>query len=353
METKKDITLADKGEFGFIEMLRSRFGDRYGSDVVVGIGDDVAVIDLGGPEYLLATCDAQIGNVHFPLELIPPYDLGLRVVEVNASDIAAMGGRPKWALVGLNLPSRTPLKFLEDFYSGIGDALIRMGASLVGGNCSRTREEIVIDLFLMGTVSKGQLIKRRGASPGDIIFVTGTLGKARAGLELVIGDQAKAKRCDEIVFKRAQESFFRPLSRVFEGSILAGSGCVTAMIDISDGFIQDLGHLARENRLDAIIELFNIPIDPVCVEVAGLMGYDSLYWALSGGEDYELLFTVPEELVDDLLRYYQGKQASSVGITSVGRFVEGSGKVFILDDKGRIFPASDFIPRGGWDHFRN
>lgn len=355
MEIQRDLTLADIGEFGFIEILRSRFGrSDLTSDVVIGIGDDVAVIDYKGSEYLLATCDVQISDIHFPLDLIPPYDLGCRVVEVNASDIAAKGGSPKWALVGLNVPSRTSLKFLEELYSGINDALIRVGASLVGGNCARTKKEIVIDLFLIGTVSKTHLVKRKGAKVGDVIFVTGTLGRARAGLEVVLGNREKMVELDENTLKLARQFFFRPVARVQEGQILAGSGYVTSMIDVSDGFLQDLGHIARENRLNAVVELSRIPVDSLCRKIAKHIGSDPLLWALSGGEDYELLFTVRENYVRDFLKHYENVEIGSyqkAGLTPVGRFEEGSGEIFVLDYRGNYIPASDFISSGGWDHF--
>lgn len=353
MEKNEEVTLADIGEFGFIEMLRSRFGSNLCPGVLLGIGDDVAVVDCGGPEYILATCDAQIGNVHFPLEITPSYDLGRRIVEVNASDIASMGGSPRWALVGLNVPSTVPLSFLEGFYSGVNDALARIGACLIGGNCAGTGAEMVIDLFLMGTVPKGQLIMRKGASPGDIIFLTGTLGRARAGLEVVLGDPEMLEKLEDVVDK-ARELFFRPVARVMEGRCLAESGCVTAMIDVSDGFIQDLQHLARENRLDAVVELSRVPVDPLCRKIAEIMGIDPVIWALSGGEDYELLFAVPENRLSSLMAHYETPEnCHRASITPVGSFREGTGNVFLVDKGGNIVPASDLISSSGWNHFRS
>jgi len=360
-------TLADIGEFGFIEILRSKFNVNLDPSVVLGIGDDVAVIDVGGSEYLLATCDAQIGDVHFPVGLIPPYDLGCRIVEVNASDVAAMGGAPCWALVGLNVPSKTSITFLEEFYTGVGDSLARMGALLVGGNCARTKHELVIDMFLVGTVPKDQLIKRKGASAGDVIFVTGTLGKSKAGFEVVLGDAGKAFNEKGSVIDRAKQAFFRPKARVAEGRKFALSGCVTAMIDISDGLLQDLGHLARENQLDVVVDILKIPVDPLCEEVAKQVGSNPLVWALIGGEDYELLFSVPEDRIPELMTRLSHETSMSssrtasgcsesdvlaVPITPIGFFREGSGKVFLKGLNGEIIPSEAFIGAGGWDHFR-
>ncbi|MEJ5299598.1 MAG: thiamine-phosphate kinase [Thermodesulforhabdaceae bacterium] len=343
-------TLADVGEFGFIEILRSKFPVSTHSGIIVGIGDDVAVIDVGTSEYLLVTCDAQIGDVHFPVELISPYDLGCRIVEVNASDVAAMGGMPRWALVGLNVPAHTSLKFLEEFYAGVGDSLSHMEAHLVGGNCARTKQELVIDLFLVGSVPKNQLIKRRGASAGDIVFVTGTLGKARAGLEVVL-EKEIAANIDKNIIDQARRLFFRPKARIIEGRRLAQSRCVTAMIDISDGLLQDIGHLARENQLDVVLDISKIPVDPICEEIAKIKGVDPLLWALTGGEDYELLFAVPEKQVSKLMEQ-DFRFETETPITSIGFFLEGSGRVFLRDRDGKTIPSEVFISKGGWDHFR-
>lgn len=353
------MTLSDIGEFGFVEVLRARFGQNLPSNVVVGIGDDVAVVDAGGSEYLLATCDAQVSGVHFPKELIPPYDLGCRIVEVNVSDIAAMGGAPKWALVGLNVPAQTSLKFLEDFYAGVNDSLSRAGAHLVGGNCARTREEMVIDLFLMGTVSRHTFVARKGASEGDLIFVTGTLGRARAGLEVVIGRAVKTEELQGAICDRARRFFFRPRARLIEGQVLARCGFVTAMIDISDGFLQDLRHLARENGLDAFLDLSRIPVDPLCSEVATAIGQNPLMWALTGGEDYELLFTVRGKHATDFVRLYEDmkatavsqKQEELVSITAIGYFEKGEGRIFLRDETGKLVSSEVFVSGSGWDHF--
>jgi thiamine-monophosphate kinase len=360
-------TLADIGEFGFIEFLRSKFNVNLDPSVVLGIGDDVAVIDVGGSEYLLATCDSQIGDVHFPVGLIPPYDLGCRIVEVNASDVAAMGGTPRWALLGLNLPSQTSITFLEEFYTGVGDSLARMGAWLVGGNCARTKQELVIDLFLMGTVPKNQLVRRKGTSAGDVVLVTGTLGKSRAGLEVVLGNVGTAFTENVSVVERAKQSFFHPRARITEGRKLAQSGFVTAMIDISDGLLQDLGHLASENQLDVVVDIARIPVDPLCEEIAKQVGADPLVWALIGGEDYELLFSVPGDRVPELMAWlgHEATMSSSrtispcsesdvltAPITPIGFFREGSGKVFLKGLNGEIIPSEAFIGASGWDHFR-
>ncbi len=360
METKKGLTLADTGEFGFVDILSSRFGKNLPSDVVIGIGDDVAVLDVGGSDYLLATCDSQVSDVHFPRDLIPPYDLGWRIVEVNISDIAAMGGMPRWALVGLNVSAQTSLDFLEEFYSGIGDALSHVGACLVGGNCARTREEMVIDLFLMGTVPRKALITRRGASPGDVIFVTGSLGKARAGLEVVLGEVSKTGRLENAIFDRAKEFFFRPQARLREGQMLAGSGFVTAMIDVSDGLLQDVRHLARENGLDAVLDLTKIPVDPVCVEVAKAVEQDPLVWAVTGGEDYELLFAVTGERAGEFIQSYENNRITAISgegkeivpVNAIGRFEKGSGKVLLRYESGRLVPSDVFASGSGWDHYK-
>ncbi len=350
MDKGKTITLSHIGEFGFIERLRKLF--PYVSSehkVVVGIGDDVAVLDIGKEEYLLATCDAQIGDVHFLVELTSGYDLGLRIAEVNISDIASMGGIPKWALLGLNVPENTSITFLEDFYKGLSEALGKSGAILVGGNLSRTYHEIVIDLFLIGTCKKEELLTRKGASPGDVIVVTGTFGKAKAGLEVIMNKELSST-LDSPSIALARDFYFRPKARLREGTTLSGLGLVKASIDVSDGLLQDIGHLCKENQLDAVIKEQAIPIDPLVKKIATSLGKNPIEWALTGGEDYELLLAVSPEDIEKLLKmYHQHKNLSP--LTVIGYFKKGSGKVFVETEKGEMLREEDFSHKG-WNHYK-
>jgi len=169
------MRVSELGEFGLIERI-ARFLPTPPSDVVVGIGDDVAVLRTSGPDYLLATCDAQVENVHFIRQSISPYQLGRKIAAINVSDIAAKGGAPAWALVSLALPPDIEVSFVDELYKGMQEQIEKAGAAIVGGNLSKIREELMIDLFLLGKVAPKELVLRSGAREGDLVLVTGTLG---------------------------------------------------------------------------------------------------------------------------------------------------------------------------------
>lgn len=345
----KGLALRDVGEFGFIERIRERFQKSVRRDVVVGIGDDVAVLDAGS-FYLLATCDSQVEGVHFLFRKIPPRYSGRRLVAVNASDIAAMGGVPLWALVAMNVPEDMELSYLDEFYLGIGEELERIGASLVGGNCAKTGRDVVFDLFLIGSVEKGRVVTRSGAMVGDVLAVSGTLGKARAGLALVLrGDAEELQRLldsPEDLRRGALLHYCAPEPRIKLGRFLALEGLAHAMIDVSDGLLQDALHVCRSSRVDAVIDLQSIPVDGACALVAEEVGADPLEWALTGGEDYELLFATNGEGFKKAADAF----GSDVGLSVIGYFREGPGRVWVRLRDGSEVPAEEFV-RMGWTHF--
>lgn len=347
-------TIKSIGEFGFIEFIKRYSQNRQ--DIVVGIGDDVAVLDTGSA-YILATCDAQINGIHFISEKMPPRDTGRRLVAVNASDIAAMGGEPKWALMGLNVPEYTELAYLEELYKGIREALDGIGAELVGGNCARTIKDMVFDMFLVGMVEKDHLVTRSGARTGDFLVVSGTLGKARAGLALVFQDNAQlipetvssekdVAGSPPNIHENAIRSYFTPVPRIELGRFLGKSQLVHAMIDISDGLIQDAEHICRASCVDVVIDVETIPIDEACTVVATAIGANALEWAMTGGEDYELLFATDPYGFEKILSNYSEKPE----LNFIGRFREGSGIVWLKWPDGKETPARA-LKHIGWSHF--
>ncbi|SFM78665.1 thiamine-phosphate kinase [Thermodesulforhabdus norvegica] len=348
------LTIKDLGEFGFIELIRNRFRHHRRSDVVVGIGDDVAVVDVG-PFYLLATCDGQVEGVHFLSDRVPPRYSGRRLVAVNASDIAAMGGTPLWALVAMNVPDHTDVSYLEEFYEGIVEGLEKIGASLVGGNCSRTSRDTVFDLFLTGRVEKGRMVTRSGAKPGDLLVVSGTLGRARAGLTLLLRKDAESLQkilegssrsgIDDLL-KNAILHYYAPEPRMELGRFIGSEGLARAMIDVSDGLLQDTLHICRSSGVDVVIDLESIPVDESCALVAKEVGEDPLEWALTGGEDYELLFATTQKDFKRLFEIF----GSVVGLNVIGYFREGSGRVWIRMNDGSEVSA-EFFASMGWTHF--
>ncbi len=334
-------------EFQFIKYLRQLTESNISLNphVFIGIGDDTAVIDTEHEEYLLLTCDSQVGGVHFFPEKIPPFKLGRRLTAINVSDIVAMGGYPRWALVGLNVPVSTETGFLKELYRGIMHELNRFNAFLVGGNCSRTCKDMVFDMFLAGSVKKEYLVTRSGSKSGDYIVVTGYLGLARAGLEL-LKSQNIPENINNLDKNKAIEKFFVPDVRINVGRIIAESGIAEAMLDISDGLLQDTFHLCENRDIDAVIDADSIPVDETCRKIAEAFGADPVEWALTGGEDYELIFSVSPDKMALLEKTFRDFE---IPYFVIGNFRKGSGKVFLK--QGNTEQPVNFDNSSGWKHF--
>jgi thiamine-monophosphate kinase len=312
------LRLADVGEQAWIARLtrrlaRSGRGDRR---VLLGPGDDAAAVRPGGRPLLL-TVDTLVEGVHFRRRWLSPAALGRRAFAVNASDVAAMGGRPAFALLALEAPGSLPAADLDAVAAGVDAAARRAGARLVGGNLS-AGARLAITLALVGVVP-GRLVTRAGARPGDRLWLTGTLGGA--GLGVRRGRLAAV-----------------PL-RIAAGVLLAR--VASAMIDVSDGLVQDLGHVCRASGVGAEIELARLPVAPA---VRRALKAGAPRFAAAAGEDYELLAAVPpaRERVLAPLRHRLGCR-----LTCVGRIVAGRPAVRVLDARGRAVR----LPRGGFDHF--
>lgn len=316
MSQEPGRTIAEIGEFSLIARLQRRF-ERAGIGVVRGIGDDTAVLQVAPGRVLLATTDSAVEGVHFRRSTISATDLGRRILAVNLSDIAAMGGQPRWALVSLDLPPNLPVEFVEELADGMGREAEKYGAVVVGGNVARSPDHVVIDVTLLGEVEPGRALYRNGARPGDRILVTGTLGDAAAGLAVLLGAAVVPGQIAGLLVERHR----RPTARVEVGRAIAVSGLATAMIDLSDGLASDLAHLAEASHVGAVVEEDRIPVSPEMREAARLTGVDPMAWAIGGGEDYELLVTVPprgsRRLIEEVMTL--GVLVSDVGeITSDG-----------------------------------
>ena len=252
------------GEFGLISRIKKHLRSQKG--VVFGIGDDAAVLIGTGKKYQLFTIDTIVEDVDFVRRKATPEQIGWKALAINLSDIAAMGGVPKSAVVSLTLPRDTSVRFVDGFYKGIRDLAQRFHVAIVGGDFSRG-SKIVSSIALLGEVEKSRVVFRNGSRTGDLICVTGKLGGSILGKHLNF------------------------IPRLKEGRFLAEHG-VSSMIDISDGFIQDLHHLVSENRLGFVIDEKSIPISRAARKLARANYKKSLYHALYDGEDFELLFTV-------------------------------------------------------------
>jgi thiamine-monophosphate kinase len=331
-----EMDLQDIGEFGLIDQVR-KWIPITGRDVVQGIGDDVAVIALG-EKNLLVTTDILIEGTHFHRSLTRPYDLGKKSLMVNLSDVAAMGGTPKYFLLSLGLPRNLPFSFVSGFYRGLKDGARRFHVDLVGGDTSLS-SKIVINICLLGEAKKGEILFRKGANPGDDLYVSGTVGDSSLGLKL-LQDKRRLKKPEALIRKHLS-----PIPRVELGQVLGRRGWATAMIDVSDGLLIDTTHLLEESGLGGRVWLDSLPLSRLYRKFAPLYSKDPYHFALSGGEDYELLFTAPPSTKKKVLSL-----AVSLGtpITRIGRILPKKEGFHIVRTDG-----TDYSPRSlGFEHFR-
>lgn len=336
------MLISELGEFGLIDRI-ARLIAVDKREVVVGIGDDVAVLRWTEDRHLLATCDIQVAGVHFLWEKMAPYQLGRKVVAINVSDIAAMGGLPKHLLVSLVLTPDITVGYVDELYEGLREEAARAGANIVGGNMAKSPSQLMIDLFLLGEVEPERLLLRSGAQVGDSVLVTGQLGASGAGLALLLDpslDDGSPR------FQALKEAHLTPTPRLAEGRAISESGLATAMIDVSDGLTSDIAHICERSRVGVELWASALPLPEEAEELGAKCGKDPLQWALRGGEDYELLFTAPKQQAEALAQ--RVKEETGTPVSIIGRVVPPEEGMALREEDGRRVP----LERGGWDHFR-
>ena len=330
------------GEFPLIERIAQRL-PPYRKDVRVGIGDDVAVLEVDDQTYQLATCDIQVEGAHFSRHSITPYQLGRRAAAINLSDIAAKGGTPEHFLISLALPPDTEVSWVDALYDGLREEASRYDADIVGGNLSKTDGAIVVDVFLLGQVRQEEALLRSGARVGDVVLVTGCLGVSAAGLALVLQPDlgVESEEAEQLL-----AAHFTPTPRIWEGRAIASRRRATAMIDLSDGLSSDIGHICDESDVGVRLWAKRLPVSGPTRRVAELTGRLDWALALQGGEDYELCFTAPPEVERELAAAVS--EATGTKVTSIGEVLpEEAGRWVQLAD-GKEIP----LKAEGWDHFR-
>ena len=317
-------------EFRLIDRIRERTAQPR-EDVRLGIGDDAALLAVPAGQELAVAIDTMVEGVHFPAGTAPA-DIGWKALAVNLSDLAAMGATPAWALLALTLP-RPDAAFVDGFAEGFAQLAGQYRLALVGGDT--TRGALTLSVAVHGFVPPGQALTRAGAQVGDAVLVTGTLGDAAAGLRCLPSRMDVQATARDFLVNRLN----RPTPRVAAG--LALRGRASACIDVSDGLLADLGHLCTASGVGAEIDAALLPCSP-----ALLGAFDEAAvrdFALTGGDDYELCFTVPaarmDEVRDDLAKL-------GCGATRIGRIVAGEGVRVRGADGEWLEPA-----RSGWDHF--
>ena len=318
-----------------IERAGKKLPSRSGSGLRVGIGDDAAVMrPKQGIEWVV-TSDAFVQNIHFLLRVHPPEAVGYKALARATSDLAAMGARPLYFVMNLALPTACTGKWFDGFLEGMVQAARTFGLVLVGGDTTRSTLA-AINLTIIGAIESGQAVLRSGARPGNLICVSGTLGEAELGLQLL---QRRIHKSNK--WKKLLRKHFYPQPRLELGQWLAKNGRATAMIDTSDGLSTDLMHLCEASEVGAKLWATKIPKVIVPDDVRKL-GLDPLRLALDGGDDYELLFTVPKSLERYLPRAVRG-----VPITVIGEITREK-RNLLIDETGRAAA----LPARGWDPFR-
>ncbi len=323
------MRLKDLGERGLISRIRGRWpAGRPG--VELGIGDDAALVR--GPRRLLVTTDLLVEDVDFRLASHPPRLLGRKALNVNLSDIAAMGGRPLHAVLGLALPGATELAWVEAFLDGFREAARRSGVALVGGDVSAARQVMIA---VTVTAEAASVVKRSGARAGDILFVSGTLGDAAAGRALLEAGHQAGERGGA---GRLLKAFLDPTPRIELGAALAARKIASAMIDLSDGLSVDLAHICEESGVGAEVELGRVPLSPALRYFSG----SPLDAALNGGEDFELLFAVRPANLRRALAL-----AKRFHLTLIGRITRDK-KIVAVGAGGKKRP----LKIKGYEHFK-
>ena len=334
------MRLSESSEMEFLRHLRRALGGA-GAGVRLGIGDDAAVLDCLPGQSLVLTCDAAVEGVHFRRDWFTESEIGQRAVRCAVSDLAAMGARPAAVLLTLIVSPEEEATAAQAVVEGAARASEELGARLVGGETVGSEGPLTLDVVAAGFVRAGRELRRSGARPGDVVAVSGTLGDSAAGLAALAagleGQEAVA----------AIRRYKAPEPRLALGALLSGCEGVHAAIDISDGLLRDAGHVAEQSGVG--IELFAdaLPLSPASRAVAAALGTDPAAWALTGGEDFELLVTVAPMEHGEVA--HRARRDCAVELLGIGQVVEGHGVSLRRGDDTPV----DAPSTTGWDHFRS
>ncbi len=330
-------------EVGEVQLIK-RLTEDIKNDpnlVVTGIGDDTAAIKPSGKKLQLITKDMLVEGIHFLRESISPWQLGRKALAVNISDIAAMGGVPSHLLTAAAVPSDTDCELVEEIFRGIKDLCREHSINLIGGDTVGSLRGITISITLLGEVGPEQLLLRSGAREGDLIAVTGFLGTSAVGLELLLQGDSHEQAWEKEVLKAHLE----PPVRLKEARLLAETGVVTSMIDLSDGLQKDIGEICGASGVGARIYAEQLPISEAAREACRSLQIDPVSLAFSGGEDYELLFTFSPDKLSWLKDLWESQMGQKLLV--LGEIVPKEKGIEIVDSRGGKLS----LTRRGFIHF--
>ncbi|MCS6820579.1 MAG: thiamine-phosphate kinase [Microscillaceae bacterium] len=345
MPTTQRTELNQLGEFGLIDRIKQPFEQKQHTETRKGIGDDAAVIDYGQDFYTLHSTDLLIEGVHFDLSYMPLKYLGYKAVAVNVSDIAAMNGIPQQILVSIAVSNRFSVEAIDEIYEGIAEACQNYRLDLIGGDTTTSRAGLVLNISIIGKVKKNKITYRSGARENDILCVTGDLGAAYLGLQILEREkqvflanphaEPQLEGKDYIVQKQ-----LKPEARTDIVYELDELGIIpTAMIDISDGLASEILHLCKQSNVGAVIFEDKLPIEDISWLTAQELNLPIMTCALNGGEDYELLFSIAQKDFE--------KVNKIADVSPIGYITSADKKATLRTKSGTVYP----LEAQGWKHF--
>ena len=335
------MKLRDIGEFGFIDKIRHGCLVRP-DNIVKAIGDDAAAFATDSDQIILVTTDLLVERIHFLRDATSGFNLGYKSLAVNLSDIAAMGGAAREAFVSIAIPQDCTIDFLDDIYRGMKKLAGEYDVNILGGDTTRSTVDLIINVAVTGVVSKSEILFRDGARPGDVIFSTGYLGDSRAGLHLILNDIEVKSKTNKELFK----AHILPKPYLREGRFLATQNTVSAAIDVSDGLSSDLGHIVKQSGVGAKVYAEKLPLSQPLKNFCDQFNFDPVEFALAGGEDYTLLFSVSAGTAPQISREYQ--KVFNSPLFDIGEITD-TGIIELIDPAGK---SKQVIP-SGWDHFKS
>ena len=334
------MTLKDIGEFGFIKKI-SRGCLIRPDHVIKSIGDDAAAFTIEPDLVSLITTDLLVERIHFTRNSISGFDLGYKSLAVNLSDIAAMGGNAREAFISIAVPPDCSLEYLEAFYDGMKSLAARFDVNILGGDTTRSKDDLIINITVHGTVDHAQMLCRDAARPGDIIVSSGYLGDSRAGLHLILNNIPT----DTEDLQALSRAHVLPEPHLHEGRFLASQPGTHAGIDTSDGLSSDLAHIAEESQVGATLYSDKIPVSESLLKFCSRYDFDPVEYALSGGEDYTLLCTIAPESANETAAKFQAEFKKPLFL--IGE-INDSNHLEIIYPDGSSKP----ITPTGWNHFK-
>ncbi|MBN2104366.1 thiamine-phosphate kinase [bacterium] len=328
--------LSDVGEFGLIKRFRSHLS-FHSNRIGLGIGDDGALIKPNPAWETIFTIDTLVEHVHYDLSYTPFEALGWKALAVNLSDVAAMGGLPVCAIVSLGISDFWTIKTIDDFYQGLNACSHAFQCPIVGGDTVRLPRDSIITITVIGEVESGCALKRSGARPGDYLCVTGPLGDARSGMEVLTEGN------NDLEYNDARTRFLKPVPRIYESRKLLKHGGVTSMIDISDGLSSEIHHICRESHVGCRIFADRVPIASSALRWIEKREHSILSFVMESGEEYELLFTIQPEA------YYRLESNQYYGISTLQKIgdIRKASEGVIIEINGETTPLNFQC----WDHF--